>query len=70
MHSFLSRGAMVSQDVVPYTMVVGNPPKVCGINKVGLSRRGFSKKQIADIMFCYDNFRKKTSNVSRSYRCY
>lgn len=64
MHSFLSRGAMVSQDVVPYTMVVGNPPKVCGINKVGLSRRGFSKKQIADIMFCYKAiFRKQATLV-------
>jgi len=63
-HSFLSRGAMVSQDVVPYTMVVGNPPKVCGINKVGLSRRGFSKEQIANIMFCYKAiFRKQATRA-------
>ena len=52
-HSFLGRGAMVSQDVMPYTMVVGNPPSVNGINKIGLSRRGFSKENINEIMQCY-----------------
>jgi UDP-N-acetylglucosamine acyltransferase len=52
-HSFLGRGAMVSQDVMPYTMVVGNPPSVNGINKIGLSRRGFSKESINEIMQCY-----------------
>lgn len=52
-HSFLSRGAMVTQDVLPYMMVAGNPPVVSGINKVGLSRRGFSKELIAAIFKCY-----------------
>ena len=48
-HSFLSRGAMIAQDVLPYSMIAGNPPAATGINKVGLARRGFSKADIADI---------------------
>ena len=68
MHSFLSRGAMVAQDVVPYTMVVGNPPKVCGINKVGLSRRGFSKDQIANIMYCYKAIFRRQATLAEAIK--
>ena len=66
MHSFLSRGAMVTQDVVPYTMVVGNPPKVTGINKVGLARRGFSKDQISNISRCYKIIFRNNLTVSQA----
>lgn len=40
-HSFIGGMTRVSRDVPPYMTYVGNPPKVVGINTVGLKRRGF-----------------------------
>lgn len=51
-HSFLSRFAFIAQDVLPFSMVVGSPAKVIGINKVGLERRGFTKDQVKDALRC------------------
>jgi UDP-N-acetylglucosamine acyltransferase len=31
----------ISQDVAPFCRVSGNPPKIYGLNTVGLERRGF-----------------------------
>ncbi|MCS7164862.1 MAG: acyl-ACP--UDP-N-acetylglucosamine O-acyltransferase [Candidatus Calescibacterium sp.] len=36
----------VSQDIPPFMMVDGNPPRVVGINREGMKRNGFSSKQI------------------------
>ncbi|MEE3003642.1 MAG: acyl-ACP--UDP-N-acetylglucosamine O-acyltransferase [Pseudomonadota bacterium] len=52
-HSFLARGGIVTKDVLPFTMVDCRENKAIGINKVGLTRRGFSKGQIKSIFQCY-----------------
>lgn len=46
-HSFLTRGCLISKDVMPYVVVSGNPPKAGGLNKVGLRRRGFDADQLS-----------------------
>jgi UDP-N-acetylglucosamine acyltransferase len=33
-------GSAVRKDVPPFTITVGNPARVSGVNRVGLSRRG------------------------------
>ena len=38
---FLTKGCLVTKDVVPYMIVTGNPPRVRGLNKIGLRRRDF-----------------------------
>lgn len=38
--AFLTRGCLVSKDVLPYVIVQNNPPSVVGLNKVGLQRSG------------------------------
>jgi len=40
-HAMIGGGFRVPQDVCPYAMAGGYPLKVVGLNKVGLSRRGF-----------------------------
>ncbi|MFN4245285.1 MAG: acyl-[acyl-carrier-protein]--UDP-N-acetylglucosamine O-acyltransferase, partial [Brevinematia bacterium] len=35
----------IVQDVPPFTMAVGNPAEVVGINSVGLRRRNFAPEQ-------------------------
>ena len=42
-HSFVGGASRISQDVPPYCRVVGNPPKLYGLNSVGLDRRGFAE---------------------------
>jgi len=41
-HAFVGGGSRVPQDIPPYCRAAGNPPKLYGLNSVGLERRGFS----------------------------
>ncbi|HSH74056.1 MAG TPA: acyl-ACP--UDP-N-acetylglucosamine O-acyltransferase [Longimicrobiales bacterium] len=43
-HAFVGGGSRVPQDVPPYCRVAGNPPKLYGLNVVGLERRGLSEE--------------------------
>lgn len=52
-HSFSGMGAAISMDLPPYVMVAGHPAKPYGINREGLSRRGFSKQAIQQIKRAY-----------------
>ena len=40
--SFVGGGYRVVQDVPPFIITAGEPLRFCGINKIGLQRRGFS----------------------------
>ena len=46
-------GAMVTQDVPPFTMVQGDRARVNGLNVVGLRRAGFSADEIRDLKLMY-----------------
>jgi UDP-N-acetylglucosamine acyltransferase len=39
-HSMIGGGSRISQDVAPYIKCAGSPPRLAGINEVGLERRG------------------------------
>jgi len=41
-HAFVGGGSRVPQDIPPYCRAAGNPPKLYGLNSVGLERRGLS----------------------------
>lgn len=41
-HAFVGGGSRIPQDVPPYCRAAGNPPKLYGLNAVGLERRGVS----------------------------
>lgn len=43
-HAFVGGGSRIPQDIPPYCRVAGNPPKLYGLNSVGLERRGFSQE--------------------------
>jgi len=45
-HSMIGGGYRVQQDVVPYALVGGYPLRIVGVNKIGLSRRGFTDEAI------------------------
>ena len=52
-HCFLAHNAMVTRDVPPYVMAVGNPAVPHSINAEGLKRRGFSADQIRNLRNAY-----------------
>jgi UDP-N-acetylglucosamine acyltransferase len=41
-HSMIGGGFRVQQDVCPYALAAGYPLRIVGLNRVGLSRRGFT----------------------------
>lgn len=52
-HAFVAGMAALNMDVPPYVMAAGHYAKPFGINKVGLSRRGFSDSAISAIKHAY-----------------
>lgn len=39
-HAFIGGGSRVPQDVPPYVKAAGNPLRACGLNSIGMERRG------------------------------
>jgi UDP-N-acetylglucosamine acyltransferase len=52
-NTMISGGAMVAQDVPPYTVAQGDRAKTMGLNLIGLKRRGFSEETIRGIKKAY-----------------
>lgn len=52
-HAMISGGAMVNQDITPYTIAQGDRAQPVGINLVGLKRRGFDETTIRSIKNAY-----------------
>lgn len=48
--------SMITQDVAPYMIAVGNRAKLFGVNKIGLERNGLSKEDIQIIDKAYKIF--------------
>ncbi len=54
-HVMISGGSLVRKDVPPYVKAAREPLTYCGINSVGLRRRGFTNERINDIQEIYRN---------------
>ncbi len=52
-HSFIGGGSRVPQDVPPFIRCAGNPPRVGGLNSVGLKRRNFRDATITELKRAY-----------------
>jgi UDP-N-acetylglucosamine acyltransferase len=53
-HAYIGGGTIVTQDVLPYSLTSARREnKAFGINKVGLSRRGFSAERLAFLQKAY-----------------
>jgi UDP-N-acetylglucosamine acyltransferase len=53
-HTMLGADAKITKDVAPYCLLGRIPAQVEGINKVGLSRRGFTQEKIKEIQNFYN----------------
>ena len=52
-HVMIQGGSRVGKDIPPYTLIGRDPIVYCGINIVGLRRRGFSNQQVYLIQDIY-----------------
>lgn len=58
-HTMVSGLSGIRADIPPYVLVQGDPAKVIGINKVGLSRKGWSKEELFALREAFRCFRNK-----------
>lgn len=56
----------VVQDIVPFTIVDGNPARARGINMVGLQRHGHSEAQIKALRGAYKQIYRKGLNLTQA----
>ena len=52
-HSMIGGGSRIPQDIAPFVRAAGSPPRLAGINTVGLERRGFSPEAVAALQRAY-----------------
>lgn len=51
--SMVAGGAIVTQDIVPYTIVQGDRARTCGVNVIGMERAGLSSEEISAVRKVY-----------------
>lgn len=65
-HVMIQGGTLVNKDVPPYVIAAHDPIQYCGINSVGMNRRGFTKEQIATIQQVYRIYFADKLNMSQA----
>lgn len=63
-HAFIQGVSKVGKDVPPYILAGRDPLSYCGLNSVGLRRRGFSKEKILEIQELYRIIYQKGLNTT------
>lgn len=61
--SMIGALSMITNDIIPFTTIVGERPKLSGLNLVGLKRRGVSAKMIKDLRRFYNVLFNSDSNL-------
>lgn len=65
-YAFIGGGSRVERDVPPFMKIAGSPPRVYGINAVGLERRGFDAERRARIKRMYKLLYRSDLNTSQA----
>lgn len=67
-HVMIQGGSRLGKDIPPYTLVGRDPITYCGINIVGLRRRGFTNEQIYQINDIYRTIYQRGLNTSQAIK--
>jgi UDP-N-acetylglucosamine acyltransferase len=65
-HCMISGGSLVRKDVPPFSKAAREPLSYCGINSIGLRRRGFNNDKINEIQEIYRTIYLKGYNNSKA----
>lgn len=68
-HVMIQGGSRVGKDIPPYTLIGRDPITYCGINIVGLRRRGFTNGQVYLIQDIYRTLYTRGLNNSDALLC-
>jgi UDP-N-acetylglucosamine acyltransferase len=68
-HVMVQGGSRVGKDIPPYTLIGRDPITYCGINIVGLRRRGFSNEQVYLIQDIYRTLYTRGLNNTDAIHC-
>ncbi|OAV76090.1 Acyl-[acyl-carrier-protein]--UDP-N- acetylglucosamine O-acyltransferase [Bacteroidales bacterium Barb7] len=68
-HVMIQGGSRVGKDIPPYTLIGRDPIAYCGINIVGLRRRGFTNSQVFLIQDIYRTLYTRGLNTTEALRC-
>ena len=60
--SMIGAHAMVSKDIIPFSMIVGMRPVLSGVNLVGLKRRGSKKEDIKKLVEVFSRLFERKGN--------
>jgi len=66
--AFVAGGSLVRKNVPPYAKAAREPLSYCGVNSIGLRRRGFTDAQIANIEDVYRIIYIMNSNISQALK--
>jgi len=65
-HAFVGGASRVPQDVPPYVKVAGNPLRACGLNSVGMDRRGIPTEVRLELKRAYRILYRSQLNVAQA----
>jgi UDP-N-acetylglucosamine acyltransferase len=65
-HAITGGCTKVVQDIVPFTIVDGNPARARGINIVGLQRHGYSDPQIKTLRAAFKTLYRSRLNIGQA----
>jgi UDP-N-acetylglucosamine acyltransferase len=68
-HVMVQGGSRVGKDIPPYTLIGRDPIVYCGINIVGLRRRGFTNEQVYLIQDIYRTLYTRGLNNTDAIQC-
>lgn len=65
-HAFVGGGSRVPQDVPPFVKAAGNPLRACGLNSVGMDRRGIPAEVRLELKRAYRILYRSQLNVTQA----
>jgi len=65
-HAFVGGASRVPQDVPPYVKVAGNPLRACGLNSIGMDRRGIPAEVRLEVKRAYRILYRSQLNVAQA----
>ena len=65
-HVMIQGGSKINKDIPPYIVVAREPIQYCGLNTVGLTRRGFTRDQLNVIQESYRRIFSPLYNTSQA----
>ena len=65
-HVMIQGGSKVNKDIPPFAIVAREPIAFCGINSIGLNRRGFTPEQIHTVQEAYRIINQSGMNTTQA----